>query len=1123
MQNYHSHTCYSNIFNADSTATYEDYAKRCLELGHSVISSVEHGWQCNYYVPYSITKECFNFDKNKECCKKCGGKQGGCANTSKKLKFIFGTEAYWVKDRNKIKIEKYKDKKGKIKERQTKDRNNCHIIILAKTEKGRQAINDILAEASISGYYYRPRIDLSLIMSLPKNDVFITSACIAGWKYKDAENIYIKLHNYFGNNFMLEIQNHNTDKQKQLNKKILQIATENNIQMIVGLDSHYIYPEQSADRNYLLQAKKIYYADEDNWYMDYPDDTTVMKRFLEQGIFTKEQIQKAMNNTDICLTFDDYDDNPIFKKEIKLPTLYKGKTQEEKNHIYGKLITKKFKEYTSGFSKEKYKKYFDGVKKEVLTYKNTNMVDYPLIDYQIIKRYKEKGGALTKTGRGSAPSYFTNTLCGFSSIDRFNSPIKLYPERFISESRIKETMSLPDIDMNVSDQGLCAEAQEEIIGKNHSYPMIAFGTLKKRAAFKLYARAKKMDFDLANNISNELGKYDEAYKYASDDEREDMDIHDYVEKQYWEYLDNSKPYLGIIVDKKKAPCSYLLYDGDIRKEIGLIKCKSESTHKEYITTVIDGAVAENYKFLKNDLLKVDVVLLIDEICKRIGIRQPTVPELTKIVEGNKKIWDIYANGYTMGINQCEKDSSTQKLIKYKPQNISELAAWVAAIRPAFRSMYSKFESRQPFAYGIPAFDKLLQTKQLPYSFIFYQEQTMNTLHYAGFPMDQCYGIIKAIAKKHPEKVRPLKDTFINGNKEKNIAGFKAKIMQEDNIPLDKAEKYSKNVWQIIEDNAGYGFNSSHAYSVALDSLYGAWLKAYYPYEFYEVMLQHYSNKGKKDKVTLFKQEMKKAFNITEGRYKWGNDNRRFTANKENNTINPSLLSIKGLNQKIANELYTLSQQNTYNSFIDLLRDIHAKTTVNSGQLETLIKIDYFSQFGDINILLEKVSIYNKFNNKCQIKKADLEKYKLSEIFMNSISGKITDKLYKEFDYRDIIKYKCENIQVIKTTIIDKVKYEIECLGYSQIIDNRISKQYAFVISLDGKFKSKIAELYRVYDGSTEKIKIKGATLDSKPLHIGDMIKTLEKSEEHKKYKDENGKWQNKLETEWILKKYSYVR
>ena len=137
-------------------------------------------------------------------------------------------------------------------------------------------------------------------------------------------------------------------------------------------------------------------------------------------------------------------------------------------------------------------------------------------------------------------------------------------------------------------------------------------------------------------------------------------------------------------------------------------------------------------------------------------------------------------------------------MKYQPRNVSELSAFIAAIRPAFKSMYSKLENREDFSYDIPAFDKILQTEELPQSFILYQEQTMNTLNYAGFPIDECYGIIKAIAKKHPEKVRPLKERFING--------FRDRIMEEG-TPKEKAEEDAARVWQIISDSCGYGFNS----------------------------------------------------------------------------------------------------------------------------------------------------------------------------------------------------------------------------------------------------------------------------------------------------------------------------
>lgn len=1085
MQNYHRHTSYSNIYIADSAAVNEDYAKRAVELGHKVISSVEHGWQGYYFETFELAKK---YD----------------------LKFIFGAEAYWVKDRHE------------------KDRTNGHIILLAKNENGRRAINSILSTANEDGYYFRPRVDMELLLSLPADDVMITTACIAFWHYDDIEDLLIQLHNHFKSNLFLEIQYHNTDPQINLNKRILALSEKYGIEMIVGMDSHYIYPEQSKERDYILAAKNVHYDDEQGWYMDYPDDDTTMQRFLEQGVFTKGQIQKAMDNTDLLLEFDDYsvlsngEPNPIFSKDIKLPTLYDGKheidgkllpklTQEERNKEYSKLITRLFKEYMESVPPEQYDEYFEGIKTEVQVIKDTNMSDYFLIDYYMVKRAIEMGGVLTNSGRGSSVGYFTNTLLGFSKVDRFQSPIKLYPERFISKSRILETKSLPDIDLNWGTPDIAAEAQEQILGKDHAYPMIAFGTCKKKSAFKLYARAQNMDFDLANTISAQIEKYDEALKYADDDEKDDINIYDYVDEQYHSYIDASKKYQGIIMDKKKAPCAYLLYSGSIREEIGLIKCKSETTKKEYMTAVIDGAIAENYKFLKNDILKVDVVLLVDMIYKRIGIKPHTVNELMELVKNDPLVWGIYANGYTMGVNQVEKASTTRKSMKYQPKNVSELSAFIAAIRPAFKSMYSKLENREDFSYDIPAFDKILQTEELPQSFILYQEQTMNTLNYAGFPIDECYGIIKAIAKKHPEKVRPLKERFING--------FRDRIMEEG-TPKEKAEEDAARVWQIISDSCGYGFNSAHAYCMALDSLYNAYLKAHYPYEFYEVLLQTYSDKGKKDKVAELKQEMSRAFGIMEGEYRFGLDNRKFVADPENHTIYPSLLSIKGLSQGCANDLYTLGKKH-YNSFYELWKDLKKKKNLNSGKINTLIEIGYFDDFGSIGKIKRFVEILDKLYDRSQFSKSNppMEFIKYIKKYSEE-----TEKQYRKFDFDSALHEIWYDLDDVDIPLGERLKYELDNIGYVKTCMPDMSPDYAFVQAYECKYKNPKLTLYRLCDGSTETVKVRRKKYDEAPINVGDIIKTMECSEEGRWSKDSNGDWQqSQSDKESILKKWSFVR
>lgn len=1081
MQNYHRHTSYSNIYVADSAAVNEDYAKRAVELGHKVISNVEHGWQGYYFETYELAKK---YD----------------------LKFIFGAEAYWVKNRFE------------------KDRTNGHIIMLAKNENGRRAINSILSTANEDGYYFRPRVDIELLLSLPADDVMITTACIAFWHYDDIEDILVQLHNHFKKNLFLEIQYHDTESQVKLNQRILALSEKYGIEMIVGMDSHYIYPDQSKERDYILAAKNIHYEDEDGWFMDYPDDETTMNRFLKQNVFTRDQIQRAMDNTDLLLEFEDYAlDNRIFSKDIKLPSLYDGNhtidgvllpklDQEQRNKEYSKLISKLFKEYVKGVDESQYNDYFEGVKSEVQTIKDTNMSDYFLIDYYMVKRALEKGGVLTDSGRGSSVGYFTNTLLGFSKVDRFQSPIKLYPERFISKSRILETKSLPDIDLNWGTPDIAAEAQEEILGKDHAYPMIAFGTCKKKSAFKLYARSQNMDFDLANTISGQIEKYDEALKYADDDEKDDINIYDYVDEEYHSYIDASKKYQGIIMDKKKAPCAYLLYDGSIREEIGLIKCKSETTKKEYMTAVIDGAIAENYKFLKNDILKVDVVLLIDLIYKRIGLKHHTVNELMELVKNDQAVWDIYANGYTMGVNQVEKASTTRKAMKYRPRNVSELSAFIAAIRPAFKSMYSKLENREEFSYGIPAFDKILQTEELPQSFILYQEQTMNTLNYAGFPIDECYGIIKAIAKKHPEKVKPLKERF--------ITGFKDKIMQDDGISAEKAEEDSAKVWQIISDSCGYGFNSAHAYCMALDSLYNAYLKAHYPYEFYEVLLQTYSDKGKKDKVAELKQEMSKAFGIKEGDYKFGLDNRKFIADPKNQTIYPSLLSIKGLSQGCANDLYALGQKK-YDNFYELWKDMKKKKNLNSGKINTLIEIGYFDDFGTIGKIKRFIEILDQLYDRSQFSKTNPPVEFLSIIKKYSEE---TDKQYRKFDYDAALTEIWETLEDTDIPFNERLKYELQNIGYVKTLVPDMSPDYAFVQDFECKYKNPKLTLYRLCDGTTEVVKVRRKKYDEAPINVGDIIKTIECSEEGRWSKDQNGDWQqDNSDKENILKKWSFVR
>lgn len=445
MQNYHKHTSYSNVLVADCAVSYKDYVKRAKELGHKVISSVEHGFQSNYYEPYELVQ------KNNEELKK---KYDSGEITEEEygdglLKFVFGAEAYWVKDRkkeypsiDKATGEYKKDKDGNLITK--KDRSNCHIILLAKNEEGRRDINEALSDANIDGYYGQPRLDMELLLRIKPENVLVTTACIAYWKYDDIEEITCRLHSHFKGNFYLEVQYHDTQAQKDLNRKILDLGKKYGIDIIFGYDSHYISVKDSVERdNYVATRRKGYVKEEDDetgWYMDYPDEATVRGRLKKQGVLTDEEIDRCIKNTDIILTFDDL----YFDKEVKLPSSNLSMTQEEKDIALKNLVYSRWEEVKPTVPENRIREYEEGIEYELAAITDTHMADYFLIDHKIVGRGIEKGGIVTKTGRGSGVSYYVNSLLGFSNIDRFASPVKLYPDRFMSKTRILETKSLPD-------------------------------------------------------------------------------------------------------------------------------------------------------------------------------------------------------------------------------------------------------------------------------------------------------------------------------------------------------------------------------------------------------------------------------------------------------------------------------------------------------------------------------------------------------------------------------------------------------------------------------------------------------------------------------------------------------
>lgn len=1067
--NYHKHTSLSNRYMKDSPLLPVDYwneLKSRYGNKSCIYTTVEHGWAGNYFKQYDDLEK---FNKKNET----------------NIRWIYGAEAYWVKDRHES------------------DRSNCHIVLLARTDKGRKAINKILSIANKDGYYARPRIDLELIGQLPYDDVMITTACVAFWnKYDDIADIVRHLAESFPH-FYLEVQAHNTPEQKELNRRIIQISEELLVPIIAGCDSHVITESQMLDRDELLKSGNIHYEDEDGWYMDYPTYDVLFERFKQQGVLTDGQIKAAINNTNVLFEFEDIK----LDRSLKVPVIkeLRNKTQEERNHIFEQILKNEWFLQKSDINKDKLQQYYQEIKHDIGEIEACNMADYFILSYMVMKRGQEKyGGILTPSGRGSAVSMYLNKLLRLTKVDKVNSPVLMYSERFLTKERVLDSHTPPDIDNNVSDRQPFIQAQRDLVGELGTYDLLALGTLKFKAAWKMYARAYNVEPDTANEVSKQIDRYETAKKHAEDGET--VDIHKYIEPKYQELVDGCKKYLGIYDTAKGHPCGCLCYEGDIESDIGISLCKSEATGKEVLVANIESGTIDAFGYLKQDYLIVDSIGLTYDIYKEAGIEPFTVNQLLEKIAHDDATWQIYADGYTQCVNQCEQPRSTQKVMRYKPKNIAELTQFIAAIRPSFQSMYQTFEQRQHFDYGIKALDDLLQDEYCSSSFILYQESLMKVLGFAGFPMSETYTIIKAISKK--------KDYIIKDAKPKFIKNFAQAILDTGETDDDsKAHELADKVWTIIENSAAYGFNSAHAYCMAIDSVTIAYLKAHYPLEFYKCVLQRFTDKGEKDKVALIKQEMlKRGYKLKD--IQFGDDNRAFNIDRANNCIVQTMASIKDMPKSAPEALYELGKTDIKNRAA-LYQALMDDPRINKKAIEILFCLGYFDKFAQPNRLIAEYEIYQKYISAKVLTKSSFDDIMIDVI--RPCCGKETEKQFREIDNKALITALIKQANIKPATIVDRIKWQLEYLGYCTVNDPNSDPNDWLVLDVKTTgYGTVYVKIYNLCFGVERTYKVNRQYYSKNSINVGDCIKAV--IQEKDKYKkNEDGEWIKTGEKENIIK------
>lgn len=351
----------------------------------------------------------------------------------------------------------------------------------------------------------------------------------------------------------------------------------------------------------------------------------------------------------------------------------------------------------------------------------------------------------------------------------------------------------------------------------------------------------------------------------------------------------------------------------------------------------------------------------------------------------------------------------------------------------------------------------------------YQESIMKVLSFLQLPMGETYGVIKSISKKK-----------LKGEKKENLLKELKEAWTDEFNNLDNFNK----VWKVIEDSAAYAFNAPHAYSMGGDSAYQAWFKAHHTTKFYEVAINHYQEKNKKDKIDALVKEAMKFYGYRLGNYKFGTDNRKVNIDEESKLIYPNLSSVKGFGEGVVETLYQLGQMQ-YDNFVSVLNTL-LSNSINKTIVDKLIKIGYFCDYGDVNTLLEITKYYEIIYGAKTISKTKAETNHLPFDLLKKY-GNETEKQFNKLDSNGLLDELISTIPYKPLTLKEKLDNQRTVLGIVQDYDPNQDKRLYYVSMLETKKTVVNINLYELYSGKTREVKMWTSQFNKSVFEEGDIL------------------------------------
>jgi len=797
--------------------------------------------------------------------------------------------------------------------------------------------------------------------------------------FEEVDNIYKKLSETFNENFYIEIQRHNDLNEKQFETFNLNLSKEYNLPIIATNEVYYLDQSMHEAHDALMCiGQKTYINDLNRLKLSNQHYLKSSDEMIELFKDLPEALENNFRFPYRC----DY--RPLPSKPI-LPNISSENKNNnqilEKDSLYG--LKEKFKAiFEIGFDKldnnEKFKKYLSRLNHEIKIISEMNYAGYFLIVSDYIK-WAKKNNIPVGPGRGSGAGSLVAWCLSITDID----PIKfnLIFERFLNPDRI----SMPDFDVD-----FCEEKRDLVFEylttkyKDSVAHIITFGKLKARMVIRDVGRVLGLPYGFIDSICKMI-PFDPSRPLKL---QECINVEPRLQKLIQEdkrverLIELSLKLEGLNRNVATHAAGVVIADKKLTNTVPLYK--DTSADLLLPSTQFDMYSAENAGLVKFDFLGLKTLTVIDRSQKIVNKKNPNF-KIEKIDYEDQKVYELLSSGKTVGLFQLESSGMKDALTNMKPNRLEDIIALVALYRPGPMNnipIYNecKHGKREP-DYLHPKLEEILKPT---YGVIIYQEQVMQIAQaLSGFTAGEADILRRAMGKKKRSELEKQKQRFIEGAYVKGIS-----------------KDVAAGIFLKIEPFAEYGFNKSHAAAYAVIAYQTAYLKTYYPHEFFAAsMSMELSNQNK---LSEFYEELKRL-NINIIRPDINTCFADFTSNGKDFLY--ALGAIKNVGyEAISNVVEERVKNGKYKNISDFINRVNPKN-INKLQLEGLVKAGAFDEinnnrqslFNSIpNIILKSK---NNFENKManQINLFD-DEFKTNDNFLEKIEDwNIDTKLSKEFE------------------------------------------------------------------------------------------------------------------------------